>query len=210
LDEGMFDNIGALLGKGFDSITDVIKGKISAYLLSYLGIMETSIFSKLVQNFVEQIPLGDFVPIIFGAKADPIYLAPKAADATMEFLVEKGLDGIAENLGIDPTGYIFRTISEMFSNETKKKEFREKLEAFYLDVFSGFEPSTGDDFIKSLKGGEKSKIARTLRQEMEKNGKKLSSKQAEPENLLTNFMNQLIGGGSIGSLGNTEGVSFAD
>ena len=212
LDEGLFDNIGTLLGKGYDSITDVIKGKISAFLLSHLGIMETSIFSKLVQNFVEQIPIMDFVPIMFGAKAKPEYLAPKAADATMEFLVEKGLDGIAENLGIDPTGYLYRTIAEMFSNETKKAEFREKLEAFYLGVFGDFKPTTGDDFVKSLDGGEKSKMARTLRDEMEKKGTKLTSKQAEPENILTTFMNKLssIGGGSKNSLGTTDGKSLGD
>ena len=87
-----FDFVGNLFSKGLDAFSDVLKGKVIAFLMEKLGIGEGSIFSKLVQNFVETIPVGDYYAILFKGKASAPYLAPKAAQATLEFLQEKGVD----------------------------------------------------------------------------------------------------------------------
>ena len=52
----------------------------------------------------------------------------------MEFLQEKGLDGMAQALGIDEKGLIYRTVSEMITNETTKGTFSKTLEQFYLEL----------------------------------------------------------------------------
>ena len=95
-----FDFLGNLFNKGFDAFTDVLKGKVTAYLMEYLGIGEGTILSKLVQNFVEQIEVKDYYAILFKSKMNARYLAPKAANATMEFLVEKGFGEVAKALGV--------------------------------------------------------------------------------------------------------------
>ena len=84
-----WDTVTSLFGKGLDAVSDVIKAKVIATLLSKLGIKEGSIFEKLVENFVETIPVGDYYSLVFKGKASAPYLAPKAAQATMEFLQEK-------------------------------------------------------------------------------------------------------------------------
>lgn len=161
--EDFLNYIGGGLGSIATSISDVFKAKVTAYLLSMLGIKEESIFSKLVQNFIEQIPVKDYFVILLQGKAKAGYLAPKAADATMEFLVEIGLDGIAEKLGIDTKGLIYRTIAELFSNEVKREKFRKSLEKFYLEAFTGFQSPTEDELSKDLTPLERSKMEKVLK-----------------------------------------------
>jgi hypothetical protein len=171
-----------LLTKTWSGFTDVIKGKIVSFLLKFLGIGESSIFSKLVQNFVEQIPVSDYPKILFKGKVDAKYLAPKAADATIEFLNEKGLDGVAQNLDIDPNGYIYRTISEMLSNEARRANFRENLENFYLSTFNSLSFSDGK-FGSTFSPNERNKIGTELqnaaRKQAEETGKSKIEGSAE-------------------------------
>jgi hypothetical protein len=157
-----WDSAKSLFGKGLDSISDVAKGKVTAILLEKLGIKEGSIFSKLVQNFVETIPVSDYFSLLFKGKASASYLAPKAAQATVEFLQEKGLDGIAQALGIDEKGLIYRSVSEMISNETSKGDFKKTLEEFYLGIFGGFESISPEELKKDLTPTEKEKISTDL------------------------------------------------
>lgn len=165
-----WDTAKNLFGKGLDAISDVVKAKVTATLLEKLGIKEGSIFSKLVQNFVETIPVGDYYSLLFQGKASAAYLAPKAAQATMEFLQEKGLDGIAQALGIDEKGLIYRSISEMISNETSKGEFMKTLEEFYLGIFGGFEAVSPEEFKKGLTSSEKEKVSSSLLQAAKNSG----------------------------------------
>jgi hypothetical protein len=192
----------SLISKTWTGFTDVITTKVAAYLLKFLGIGETSIFSKLVQNFVEQIPLSDYPKIFFKKKADSKYLAPKAADATIEFLTDVGLDGVAEKLGIEPTGYIYRTINEMISNETKRKGFRENLEVFYLNLFSSLSFSDGkfgNTFSSSEKNKIGSEIQKAARKQVEETGK--SKIEGSAEALLNNlFKNSPVNAGSTAIL----------
>ena len=133
-----FDFLGNLFTKGLDAFSDVLKGKVTAFLMEKLGISEGSIFSKLVQNFVETIPVADYYAILFKGKVSAPYLAPKAAQATLEFLQEKGVDGIADALGVsDKNGLLYRTISEALTNQTTQQNFKKSMENFFLQLFVG-------------------------------------------------------------------------
>jgi hypothetical protein len=188
----------SLLSKTYTGFTDVIKGKVVAFLLNFLGIGEGSIFSKLVQNFVEQIPLSDYPKIFFKKKVDSKYLSPKAAKATVEFLSEVGLDGVAEKLGIDPKGYIYRTISEMISNEVSRNKFQENLEIFYFNVFNSLSFSDGK-FGNTFSSNEKNKIGSELqkaaRKKAEETGK--SKIEGSAEALINNLFKSSANPGSI-------------
>lgn len=196
-----------LLGYAGGAFSDVLKGKASAYLMSFFGIGEQSIFSKLVQNFVEQIPIADLTKIIFAGKANSAYLAPKMADATIEFLSEKGLDGIAQDLHIEPSGWIYRTLSEIISNQARRENFRESLVRFYLQAFNGFESPDMDEFKNSLSPMETRSLERGLEDVARRSGGDI--KIAPPEggaDLVTNFLSGLVGNGqSMQSLGLSTG-----
>lgn len=174
-----WDTVTSLFGKGLDAVSDVIKAKVIATLLSKLGIKEGSIFEKLVENFVETIPVGDYYSLVFKGKASAPYLAPKAAQATMEFLQEKGLDGMAQALGIDEKGLIYRTVSEMISNETTKGDFSKTLEQFYLEIFGGIEPTSVEQFKKDLSSQEKTQIMTSLEQNAKSQGSDLKDPDAK-------------------------------
>lgn len=174
-----WDTVTSLFGKGLDAVSDVVKAKVVATLLSKLGIKEGTIFSKLVENFVETIPVGDYYSLMFKGKASAPYLAPKAAQATIEFLMEKGVDGVAENLGVEKDGLIYRTISEMVTNETTRENFKKTLEKFFLEIFGGLEPTSVDQFKKDLSSQEKNQIMGSLEQAAKTQGTDLKDPEAK-------------------------------
>ena len=156
-----------------------------------LGIGEGSIFSKLVQNFVETIPVGDYYAILFKGKASAPYLAPKAAQATLEFLQEKGVDGIAEALGVtDKNGLLYRTISESLTNQTTQQNFKKSMENFYLQLFGGIPETSMEDFQKGLSSQEKSKLSNSLVQAAESQGVEVKDEE-DKEGVLNNFFSNL-------------------
>lgn len=209
VNEGIFDYLGNIVSSAGTGLSDVIKGKAVAYLLKFFGITEQSIFSKLVQNFVEQIPVMDIFKILFQGKANSAYLAPKAADATIEFLTEKGLDGIAKDLKIDTDGWIYRTVSEMLSNEVRRQDFRKMLENFYLSAFNGFESVGTEDFTKSLSPSEQAKFSRSIKDISKGTGNKIEVATTEKPNIINNFISSLMGGGqSVNSIGLTTGQTL--
>ncbi len=209
VNEGIFDYVGNLISSAGTGISDVIKGKAASYLMEFFGIGEKSILSKLVQNFVEQIPVMDLFSILFQGKANAAYLAPKAADATIEFLTEKGLDGIATDLKIETDGWIYRTISEMLSNEARRKDFRQTLENFYLSAFNGFTPIGTDEFTKSLSPSEQSEFTSSLKGMAKKSGKDIDIPSQEKPNIINSFLSSLMGGGqSTNSLGLSSGQTL--
>jgi hypothetical protein len=209
VNEGVLDYLGNLVSSAGTGISDVIKGKAAAYLMKFFGISEKSILSKLVQNFVEQIPVMDLFGILFQGKANSAYLAPKAADATIEFLTEKGLDGIATDLEIETDGWIYRTISEMLSNEARRKDFRQMLESFYLSAFNGFEAIGTEDFAKSLTPSEQKQFATGIEGMAKKSGNDLDIQPKETSNVINNFLSGLLGNGqSRNSLGLSTGQTI--
>jgi len=200
------DGLSRLIGSAGSAFSDVLKGKASAYLLNFFGIGEQSIFSKLVQNFVEQIPVADLTRIIFAGRANSAYLAPKMADATIEFLTEKGLDGIAEDLGIEPDGWIYRTISEMLTNQVRRENFRDYLEQFYLQAFNGFEGAAGgEDFMKSLSPSEERTIQTGIGKIVDVGGNEIMDGNPAGD-FVSDFLSGLAGNGqSLQSRGLSSG-----
>lgn len=196
-----------ILGYAGGAFSDVLKGKASAYLMSFFGIGEQSIFSKLVQNFVEQIPIADLTKIIFAGKANSAYLAPKMADATIEFLAEKGLDGIAQDLHIEPSGWIYRTLSEIVSNQARRENFREMLVGFYLQAFNGFESPGVDDFKASLSPTEARSLERGLEDVARRSSGDINITPSDGgSDMITSFLSGLMGNGqSMQSLGLSTG-----
>jgi hypothetical protein len=195
VNEGVFDYLGNLVSSAGTGISDVIKGKAASYLMEFFGIGEKSILSKLVQNFVEQIPVMDLFGILFQGKANSAYLAPKAADATIEFLTEKGLDGIATDLKIETDGWIYRTISEMLSNEARRKDFRQMLDA--------------EEFSKTLTPTEQRQFTAGLEGMAKKSGNDLEVPSGESKNVISDFLSGLLGNGqSVNSLGLSTGQTI--
>jgi hypothetical protein len=198
-----FDFLGNLFNKGFDAFTDVLKNKVIAHLLEYLGIGEGTILSKLVQNFVEQIEVKDYYAILFKSKMNARYLAPKAANATMEFLVENGFNDVAKALGVtDTNGYVYRTIQEGLVNEVTRKDFAKRLESFYLMLFGGVPEQSVEIFQKSLKPQEKTKLQNDLVTKAKSAGIK-AEKPEEKNAMLTNFF------ANIGSLNQANPTQIA-
>jgi hypothetical protein len=193
------------------AVSDVVKGKVTAVLLSKLGIKEGTIFEKLVENFVETIPVKDYYSLVFKGKASAPYLAPKAAQATMEFLQEKGLDGIAQALGIDEKGLIYRTVSEMISNETTKGDFSKTLEQFYLEIFGGIEPTSVEQFKKDLSSQEKNQIMTNLEQTAKSQGADLKNPDAK-QGIFDAFFGNLstASNANAAQLSTTSGDLFAN
>ena len=206
-----WDTVTSLFGKGLDAVSDVVKGKVTAILLSKLGIKEGTIFEKLVENFVETIPVKDYYSLVFKGKASAPYLAPKAAQATMEFLQEKGLDGIAQALGIDEKGLIYRTVSEMISKETTKGDFSKTLEQFYLEIFGGIEPTSVEQFKKDLSSQEKNQIMTTLEQTAKSQGADLKNPDAK-QGIFDAFFGNLstASNANAAQLSTTSGDLFAN
>jgi hypothetical protein len=159
--------------------------------MEYLGIGEGTILSKLVQNFVEQIGVKDYYAILFKSKMNARYLAPKAANATMEFLVEKGFGEVAKALGVtDTNGFIYRTIEEGLANEVTRKDFAKRLESFYLMLFGGVPEQSVEIFQQSLKPQEKTKLQNDLVTKAKSAGIK-AEKPEEKNAMLTNFFANL-------------------
>lgn len=204
---GILDYVGNLFSSAGTGISDVIKGKAASYLMEFFGIGEQSIFSKLIQNFVEQIPVMDLFGIIFQGKGDAAYMAPKAADATIEFLTEKGLDGIAKDLKIEPDGWIYRTISEMLSNQARRQDFRQMLVDFYTSAFNGFDPVDTDDFAKSLSPEEQRKFQNELKGLNQRAETDIDVETGgSSKNIISDFLSGLMGGGqSTNSFGLSTG-----
>jgi hypothetical protein len=186
-----FDFLGNLFTKGLDAFSDVLKGKVTAFLMEKLGISEGSIFSKLVQNFVETIPVADYYAILFKGKVSAPYLAPKAAQATLEFLQEKGVDGIADALGVsDKNGLLYRTISEALTNQTTQQNFKKSMENFFLQLFGGISETSVEDFQKSLSSSEKSQLSNSLVQAAKSQGVEIKDDK-DKDGVLNNFFSNL-------------------
>jgi hypothetical protein len=82
-------------------------------------------------------------------------------------------------LGIDEKGLIYRTVSEMITNETTKGTFSKTLEQFYLEIFGGIEPTSVEQFKKDLSAQEKTQIMTSLEQTAKSQGTDLKDPDAK-------------------------------
>lgn len=147
---GVMDFFSGLIGSGSTAFKDVIKGKVSDYLIRFFGVNPESIFGTIVRNFAETVDVSELYGFITKGKGSisPKTLAPKLADVTMETLTELGVDGVATRLGIeDKGGWIYRTMKEMISNQSKQADFREKVVVFWTAILTSV---AGDDNIPRI------------------------------------------------------------
>lgn len=165
-------DIGSILSSVFPilggAFADTIKGKITAALLEKIGLVEGSLLSTFFQEFVIEIPVGDY-PRILSGDSDANYWAPKLSDFARRFIERKGIDTIAEKMGIKPTGLAFTYFRNIFLS----KEGQDKLTAFFASVIGASD--IGGEALKNLNPSEKSKLADIISKRMEKQGSVSSS-----------------------------------
>jgi hypothetical protein len=137
INEGAFDLLGGLFSKVGDGVIDVAKGYLAEYLYGFFGVKKESLLGRILTNLVETIDLSEYPRFVSG-DISTLDLAPKLADASIEVLSETGIDGLASMMKIeDKDGWIYRTIKEMVSNESRKQDFRENLVSFWAWVLGG-------------------------------------------------------------------------
>lgn len=156
-----------------DAVQRQLKQKVTAFLLSKLGILEKSKLSRVVQEVVEEIPISDYYQIISGEKGSD-YWAPKLAKAFQGFILGEGFNNMAESWGIDSGGFLYGTIreaiEELFSDPNYQRDFSNFLIGMISPELGISKPSNyggttnykeGDirsevlDFVKSKSPNEK-------------------------------------------------------
>lgn len=141
VNEGVMDFVTSLLSKGTGAFSDVIKSKLASYLYEYLGVPEGSFLGTVIEKLVQQVDFSEYGDLIMGGSIPVNKMAPKLADATLETVTAMGVRPLAEKLGVkDTNGLIYRTIEEMITNETKKREFHDTLVTFWTWVLGGGSP----------------------------------------------------------------------
>ena len=182
-ENSFIDSIGSVfsnLGQGF---TDTIKKKITAAMLSRLGIKEDGVFTVFVQEFVDEIPIKDY-PMFLTGDFDMKYWAPKIVNSFMGFISREGLDPLIEKMGFEKTGWIASTLRETLQNEMKKEKFEKGLINFLLS-FSG--EGMGDEINKSLSTGDREKISSSLYDVAKKQSTESDKSSGSLDNILSVF-----------------------
>lgn len=157
LDEDAFDFLKSVVGSGADAFGDVIKGKVSDYLIGFFGVKPESIFGTIIRNFAETVDVSDLYDFIVNGEGNVSVktLAPRLTDVTMETLSEMGVDGIASRFKIeDKNGWIYRTIKEMISNQSKQADFRENVLGFWTMILSSIAGGENKSPFTPAKGGK--------------------------------------------------------
>ena len=130
-------SLDSLLSSAGEGLVDVAKGKLIEYLYGYFGVSPESLLGTIITNFVEQIDIAEYPQFISG-EINVRDMAPKLADATIETISDMGIDGIATKFKVeDKNGWIYRTIKEMLSNQTRQADFRENLVGLWTWVLGG-------------------------------------------------------------------------
>ena len=156
VDEGYEDILGGLASSASTAFTDVIKNKITAYMLEFFGANPDSIMGTIIKNFAETIYVSDLYDWIVKGEGDVSVknLAPRLADVTFETLFELGPDGIAQRLKIDKKGWIYSTIKEMLVNSAKKGEFVDQLTSLWTMVLTSIAGGENKSPFSQVKSGK--------------------------------------------------------
>ena len=156
VDEGYEDILGGLAGSASTAVQDVIKNKVTAYMLEFFGADSESIMGRIIKNFAETIYVSDLYNWIVKGQGDISVrnLAPRLADVTFETLFELGPDGIAERLKIDKKGWVYSTVKEMLVNSAKKGEFIGHLLSFWTWVLTSIAGGDSKSVLGTVKNGQ--------------------------------------------------------
>ena len=129
-------SLSSLLSSAGEGLVDVAKGKLIEYLYGYFGVKPESLLGTILTNFVEQVDIAEYPQFISG-EINVRDMAPKLADATIETITEMGIDGIATRFKVDDkNGWIYRTLKEMLSNQTRQADLRENLVGLWVFAWS--------------------------------------------------------------------------
>ena len=156
-EEGPMDFLSNLAGSGADAFGDVIKGKVSDYLLGFFGVKPESLFGTIIRNFAETVDVSDLYDLVVKGEGGISVrtMAPKLTDVTMETLSEMGVDGIATRFKIeDKDGWIYRTIKEMISNQSKQADFRENILNFWTMILTSISGGENKSPFSQVKSGK--------------------------------------------------------
>jgi hypothetical protein len=156
-EEGPMDFLSNLVGSGADAFGDVIKGKVSDYLLGFFGVKPESLFGTIIRNFAETVDVSDLYDLVVKGEGGISVrtMAPKLTDVTMETLSEMGVDGIATRFKIDDkNGWIYRTIKEMISNQSKQADFRENILNFWTMILTSIAGGENKSPFSQVKSGK--------------------------------------------------------
>ncbi len=130
-------SLSSLISSAGEGLVDVAKGKLVEYLYGYFGVKPESLMGTIITNFVEQVDIAEYPQFISG-EISVRDMAPKLADATIETISEMGIDGIATRFKVDDkNGWIYRTLKEMLSNQTRQADLRENLVGLWTWVLGG-------------------------------------------------------------------------
>ena len=130
-------SLSSLIGSAGEGLVDVAKGKLTEYLYGYFGVKPESLLGTIITNFVEQVDIAEYPQFISG-EISVRDMAPKLADATIETISEMGIDGIATRFKVeDKNGWIYRTLKEMLSNQTRQADLRKTLVELWTWVLGG-------------------------------------------------------------------------
>jgi hypothetical protein len=154
---GVLSSVFPMLGGAFQ---DTIKTKITAALMEKIGLAEGSLLSAFVQEFVAEIPVGDYPSILSGDNMNGDYWAPKLSDFARRFVERKGIDTIAEKMGIKPNGLA----SAYFRNLLLSKEGQDKLTSMFAQILGS--SHIGKEALSNLSSSDKTKLSDVLSQRM--------------------------------------------
>ena len=130
-------SLSSLISSAGEGLVDVAKGKLTEYLYGYFGVKPESLIGTILTNFVEQVDIAEYPQFISG-EISVRDMAPKLADATIETISEMGIDGIATRFKVeDKNGWIYRTLKEMLSNQTRQTDLRKTLVELWTWVLGG-------------------------------------------------------------------------
>jgi|TARA_R110000868_G_scaffold15235_2_gene69582 hypothetical protein len=190
---GFFDG---LLGFAGEGLRKTIKQKVAAKLMEQIGVEENSNMSVIVQEVVDQIPIEDYPELLTGEKANVDYLAPLMAKALQEFIQRKGLDSLATQMGIKPTGWLYSTLREGLQSEKGKAIIENAL----IEAFGGpgAKGSVGRDALASLSDTDKNQLSSIARDKASQfYGNTSSASQSDRDrgamDYLSTFWNSLTG-----------------
>ena len=193
-------SLDSLLSSAGEGLVDVAKGKLIEYLYGYFGVSPESLLGTIITNFVEQIDIAEYPQFISG-EINVRDMAPKLADATIETISDMGIDGIATKFKVeDKNGWIYRTIKEMLSNQTRQADFRENLVGLWTWVLGGASSGSQSAFPNTT-GKNPLTVTPQEAQKLAANPavqKAAAQSNTNPMDLISNLLGGTPGRGTVG------------
>lgn len=148
---GPFKGIGK---SALDSIVKVAKGKFVKLIAGKLGVPEKSFFMEVIDTVAKQYTLEEYWKFFTQGEIPASELAPRLAQATMEILLTKGIDPLAQKLGVGTEGLIYQTARQMIVNEASREQFKQNLSQLYAMLLGAVGVQAAPTTKKTVLGKE--------------------------------------------------------